>query len=234
MKKETKITLTREEKLEKAKKMKENWNRREKKEEYNEKDEEETEIDEEIEEKIEEVELAMIAAELEEEESLTKIAKEAEEKVEKEITEGVEEIIENEIEIEDLLEMAGEEICGLCAHTPCLCLLLKVDLKLKMLRESQEIPKKTSTQNPPVPDNNEIHQTSNIPTNSDISQGLPDYNSLAMESAKGLPPVQVCLSEDNLYEGSLGEARRGGAVSSPTNPPNPTPLKTKKVGKLGV
>ena len=37
---------------------------------------------------------------------------------------------------------------------------------------------------------------------------------------KGLPPVQVCPSVDNLHEGCLGEVtHRGGAVTSPIPPP---------------
>ena len=47
----------------------------------------------------------------------------------------------------------------------------------------------------------------------------PDYNSLEIENAQELPPMQVCLSEDNLYEGSLGEVTKGWGSDLDLTPP---------------
>ena len=50
----------------------------------------------------------------------------------------------------------------------------------------------------------------------------PDHNSQKYENiAKGLPPVQLGSSEDQLHEGDLGEVTfRGGVVTSPNPPPS--------------
>ena len=56
-----------------------------------------------------------------------------------EIMEEMEERITGETE-EDMVDLTGRmraEFCMMCAHAPCLCLILKTELKIKMLREDR-------------------------------------------------------------------------------------------------
>ena len=193
LKKEKKIKLTKEEKIEKALKMKENWKRRGDTGEHDDK-EAETEMADQIEEEIENLDMAHIAEETEVEETLANLA----EKVESEAVKIAEEEVD-EPETNLLLEMTDTGICGLCAHIPCLCLLLKVELKIKSLRDTH------------TPDHTDFHQTT-LPANSDYNQGPPDDSSPLIENAQGLPPMLT------KHEGSLGEVTKGWG-SDLTNPP---------------
>ena len=115
------------------------------------------------------------------------------------------ELEDNErIEIGDLLAGDEEGICGLCAHNPCLYLLLKVEMKLEILRSKKIDPSQTL-------DSAEFPQISKP----DKNQGKPDYSSLVIENAQGLPTM---FSE---HEGSLGGVAKGWGSGPPTPPPRP-------------
>merc|ERR1712208_185786 len=124
MKNEKKPKMTKEEKVAKARNMKENWKMRENNTLDENEEIENDENNESMENKIEELELAKIADEAELDNYLINIMEEEEKK----------EIEAKIVEEFEILEDGGEKLCGLCAHTPCLCPLLKVEMKLRLLK----------------------------------------------------------------------------------------------------